>query len=102
MLILNFTYPLRCLRVPPVEYHCSRSMITSSLVLVTNSRLKREYSHLQFKAVIDSFPKRKLFKKHTHYIHFNLTPRAYFKIILLQTHPQINNFLSKVTVYFLL
>jgi len=22
MLILNFTYPLRCLRVPPVEYHC--------------------------------------------------------------------------------
>jgi hypothetical protein len=21
MLILNFTYPLRCLRVPPVEYH---------------------------------------------------------------------------------
>jgi hypothetical protein len=24
MLILNFTYPLRCLRVPPVEYHCSR------------------------------------------------------------------------------
>jgi hypothetical protein len=33
MLILNFTYPLRCLRVPlgvrvpPVEYHCSRSII---------------------------------------------------------------------------
>jgi hypothetical protein len=25
MLILNFTYPLRCLRVPPVEYHCSTS-----------------------------------------------------------------------------
>jgi len=25
MLILNFTYPLRCLRVPPVEYHWSRS-----------------------------------------------------------------------------
>jgi hypothetical protein len=30
MLISNFTYPLRCLRVPPgvsvppVEYHCSR------------------------------------------------------------------------------
>jgi len=24
MLILNFTYPLRCLRVPPVEYHCLR------------------------------------------------------------------------------
>jgi len=24
MLILNFTYPLRCLRVPPVEYHCPR------------------------------------------------------------------------------
>jgi hypothetical protein len=24
MLILNFTYPLRCLRVPPVEYHCIR------------------------------------------------------------------------------
>jgi hypothetical protein len=23
MLILNFTYPLRCLRVPPVEYHWS-------------------------------------------------------------------------------
>jgi hypothetical protein len=23
MLILNFMYPLRCLRVPPVEYHCS-------------------------------------------------------------------------------
>jgi hypothetical protein len=22
MHILNFTYPLRCLRVPPVEYHC--------------------------------------------------------------------------------
>jgi hypothetical protein len=22
--ILNFTYPLRCLRVPQVEYHCSR------------------------------------------------------------------------------
>jgi len=22
MLILNFTYPLRCLRIPPVEYHC--------------------------------------------------------------------------------
>jgi hypothetical protein len=26
MLILNFTYPLRCLRVPPVEYHCSRGL----------------------------------------------------------------------------
>jgi hypothetical protein len=25
MLILNFTYPLRCLRVPPVEYHWSRA-----------------------------------------------------------------------------
>jgi len=25
MLILNFTYPLRCLRVPPVEYHWPRS-----------------------------------------------------------------------------
>jgi len=24
MLILNFTYPLRCLRVPPVEYHWAR------------------------------------------------------------------------------
>jgi hypothetical protein len=24
MLILNFTYPLRCLCVPPVEYHCSK------------------------------------------------------------------------------
>jgi len=24
MLILNFTYPLRCLRVPPVEYHWIR------------------------------------------------------------------------------
>jgi len=24
MLILNFTYPLRCRRVPPVEYHCTR------------------------------------------------------------------------------
>jgi hypothetical protein len=24
MLILNFTYPLRCLRVPPVEYHWSK------------------------------------------------------------------------------
>jgi len=24
MLILNFTYPLRCLRVPLVEYHCCR------------------------------------------------------------------------------
>jgi hypothetical protein len=24
MLILNFTYPLRCLHVPPVEYHCSK------------------------------------------------------------------------------
>jgi len=23
MLILNFTYHLRCLRVPPVEYHWS-------------------------------------------------------------------------------
>jgi hypothetical protein len=26
MLILNFTYPLRCLRIPPVEYHCSRML----------------------------------------------------------------------------
>jgi len=26
MLILNFTYPLRCLRVPPVEYHCLRPL----------------------------------------------------------------------------
>jgi hypothetical protein len=25
MLILNFTYPLRCLRVPPVEYHWSKA-----------------------------------------------------------------------------
>jgi hypothetical protein len=25
MLILNFTYPLRCHRVPPVEYHWSKS-----------------------------------------------------------------------------
>jgi hypothetical protein len=28
MLILNFTYPLRCLRVPPVEYHCSKLSCT--------------------------------------------------------------------------
>jgi hypothetical protein len=27
MLILNFTYPLRCLRVPPVEYHWSRMLV---------------------------------------------------------------------------
>jgi hypothetical protein len=26
MLILNFTYPLRCLRVPPVEYHWDRRL----------------------------------------------------------------------------
>jgi hypothetical protein len=26
MLILNFTYPLRCLRLPPVEYHCLRPL----------------------------------------------------------------------------
>jgi hypothetical protein len=25
MLILNFTYPLRCRRVPPVEYHWSNA-----------------------------------------------------------------------------
>jgi len=24
MLILNFVYPLRCLRIPPVEYHWLR------------------------------------------------------------------------------
>jgi len=27
MLILNFTYPLRCLRVPPVEYHWIRQHV---------------------------------------------------------------------------
>jgi len=26
MLILNLTYPLRCLRVPPVEYHWDRRL----------------------------------------------------------------------------
>jgi len=43
MLILNFTYPLRCLRVPPVEYHWSNKLcpavplmnfIPASLVLL--------------------------------------------------------------------
>jgi hypothetical protein len=29
MPILNFTYPLRCLRVPPVEYHCTSSLATA-------------------------------------------------------------------------
>jgi hypothetical protein len=29
MFILNFTYPLRCLRVPPVEYHCHRAWLSS-------------------------------------------------------------------------
>jgi len=32
MLILNFTYPLRCLRVPPVEYHWAKR-----LLLIKNS-----------------------------------------------------------------
>jgi hypothetical protein len=40
MLILNFTYPLRCLRVPPVEYHWSRQHRSSSMcmlmILITN------------------------------------------------------------------
>jgi hypothetical protein len=37
MLILNFTYPLRCLRVPlgvrvpPVQYHCSRFRFPAGL-----------------------------------------------------------------------
>jgi hypothetical protein len=34
MLILNFTYPLRCrvplgVRVPPVEYHCPRALLVA-------------------------------------------------------------------------
>jgi len=29
MLILNFTYPLRCLRVPPVEYHCPTAILST-------------------------------------------------------------------------
>jgi hypothetical protein len=28
MLILNFTYPLRCLRVPPVECHWSKGSVS--------------------------------------------------------------------------
>jgi hypothetical protein len=34
MLILNFTYLLRCLRVPPVEYQCSRSCNRSGPPLI--------------------------------------------------------------------
>jgi hypothetical protein len=37
MLILNFTYPLRCLRVPPVEYRCSRPLKYSSILLTFGS-----------------------------------------------------------------
>jgi hypothetical protein len=32
MLILNFTYPLRCLRVPPVEYYWSKLWIYPAAV----------------------------------------------------------------------
>jgi hypothetical protein len=46
MLILNFTCPLRCLRVPPVEYHWSReyrlSNASSVLQLAKNSPLPME------------------------------------------------------------
>jgi hypothetical protein len=47
MLILNFTYPLRCLRippgvrVPPVEYHWSKRFKESWHVEITNE----EYTH---------------------------------------------------------
>jgi hypothetical protein len=54
MLILNFTYPLRCLRVPlgvrvpPVEYHCSsgyhRMSTDVSLGLTTTHTTARHYS----------------------------------------------------------
>jgi len=48
MLILNFTYPLRCLRVPPVEYHCLRPLgywdRPSALLQYTKSRGCRPYT----------------------------------------------------------
>jgi hypothetical protein len=38
MLILNFTYPLRCFRVPPVEYHCSRRFTPGKMQFVGTNR----------------------------------------------------------------
>jgi hypothetical protein len=36
MLILNFTYPLRCLRVPPVEYHCPTGTVMGILISIVS------------------------------------------------------------------
>jgi hypothetical protein len=44
MLILNFTYPLRCLRVTPVEYHCPIEWVPGALSLGVK-RPKREADH---------------------------------------------------------
>jgi hypothetical protein len=42
MLILNFTYPLRCLRVPPVEYHCLRPLGHWDRLTLTLLHYRRE------------------------------------------------------------
>jgi hypothetical protein len=49
MLILNFTYPLRCLRVPPVEYHCSKwrqPFLHRSGCIFKISRLQRVFTNI--------------------------------------------------------
>jgi hypothetical protein len=44
MLILNFTYPLRCLRVPPVEYHCFRLLrITGTYFILRSTNNPTEF-----------------------------------------------------------
>jgi hypothetical protein len=50
MLILNFTYPLRCRRVPPVEYHWSNTTAVPSVgTSLQNYRLTtREFDRHRF------------------------------------------------------
>jgi hypothetical protein len=56
MLILNFMYPLRCLRVPPVEYHCTRKHYAVGMInsLITNWKMwKRETGNTAVRRNID-------------------------------------------------
>jgi hypothetical protein len=46
MLILNFTYPLICLRVPPVEYHWSIPFKFSDQNLLVSSMRATFPTHL--------------------------------------------------------
>jgi hypothetical protein len=51
MLILNFTYPLRCLRLPPVEYHCSEVQLYDGVSKsFRTARLERELQMVQLSA----------------------------------------------------